>query len=41
MTGIDTKNLDLDAESVEVTGKGSQVRVAYFGNKTLQEIAVR
>ena len=34
LTGIDTKDLDLDAESVEVTGKGSRVRVAYFGNKT-------
>ena len=34
LTGIDTKDLDLDAESVEVTGKGSRVRVAYFGSKT-------
>ncbi|MGP0081022.1 tyrosine-type recombinase/integrase, partial [Mycobacterium sp.] len=34
LTGIDTKDLDLDAESVEVTGKASRVRVAYFGSKT-------
>lgn len=34
LTGIDTKDLDLDAESVEVIGKGSRVRVAYFGGKT-------
>jgi site-specific recombinase XerD len=34
LTGIDTKDLDLDAESVEVTGKGSRVRMAYFGSKT-------
>jgi site-specific recombinase XerD len=34
LTGIDTKDLDLDAESVEVIGKGSRVRVAYFGSKT-------
>jgi len=34
LTGIDTKDLDLDAESVEVTGKGSRVRVAYFGSRT-------
>jgi site-specific recombinase XerD len=34
LTGIDTKDLDLDAESVQVTGKASLVRVAYFGSKT-------
>jgi site-specific recombinase XerD len=34
LTGIDTKDLHLDADSVEVTGKGSRVRMAYFGSKT-------
>jgi site-specific recombinase XerD len=34
LTGIDMEDLDLDGESVEVTGKGSRVRMAYFGSKT-------
>ena len=34
LTGIDTKDLDIDAESVQVTGKGSRVRLAYFGSRT-------
>jgi site-specific recombinase XerC len=34
LTGIDIKHLDLDSESVEVTGKGSRVRNTYFGDKT-------
>lgn len=34
LTGIDIKDLDLDGESVRVTGKGSRVRMAYFGSKT-------
>jgi site-specific recombinase XerD len=34
LTGIDMEDLDLDAESVTVTGKGSRVRPAYFGSKT-------
>jgi hypothetical protein len=34
LTGIDMEDLDLDGESVKVTGKGSRVRMAYFGSKT-------
>jgi site-specific recombinase XerD len=34
LTGIDMGDLDLDGESVQVTGKGSRVRSAYFGAKT-------
>lgn len=34
VTGIDLGDLDLDHESVEVTGKGSRKRFAYFGAKT-------
>lgn len=34
LTGIEAKDLDLDSESVQVTGKGSRVRMAYFGSKT-------
>ena len=34
LTGIDTKDLDLDGESVAVTGKGSRVRMAYFASQT-------
>jgi site-specific recombinase XerD len=34
LVGIDCKDLDLDAGSVMVTGKGSRVRMAYFGAKT-------
>jgi site-specific recombinase XerC len=34
LTGIDLKHLDLDAGTVQVTGKGSRVRAAYFGSKT-------
>ncbi|ATD69182.1 MULTISPECIES: tyrosine-type recombinase/integrase [Gordonia] len=34
LTGIAVDDLDLDGESVVVTGKGSRVRVAYFGAKT-------
>ena len=38
VTGIDLVDLDLDAESVTVTGKGSRVRSAYFGAKTGQAL---
>ena len=38
VTGIDLDHLDLDAESVVVTGKGSRVRPAYFGAKTGQAL---
>jgi site-specific recombinase XerD len=34
LVGIDTKDLDLDAESVTVTGKGGRMRSAYFSAKT-------
>lgn len=34
LTGIDVKDLDLDGESVQVTGKGSRTRPAYFGART-------
>jgi site-specific recombinase XerD len=34
LTGIDAKDLNLDAESVQVTGQGSRVRMAYFGGRT-------
>jgi site-specific recombinase XerC len=34
LTGIDLEDLDLDGESVKVTGKGSRVRMAYFCGKT-------
>ncbi|MGE5697217.1 MAG: tyrosine-type recombinase/integrase [Candidatus Sericytochromatia bacterium] len=34
LTGINIDDLDLDGESVKVTGKGSRVRLAYFGSKT-------
>lgn len=38
LTGIDLDDLDLDGETVTVTGKGSRVRAAYFGAKTGQAI---
>ena len=38
VTGIDLDHLDLDAESITVTGKGSRVRAAYFGAKTGQAL---
>jgi site-specific recombinase XerD len=38
VTGIDVAHLDLDAESVVVTGKGSRVRPAYFGARTGQAL---
>jgi site-specific recombinase XerD len=38
LTGIDLADLDLDGESVTVTGKGSRVRAAYFGAKTAQAL---
>lgn len=38
LTGIDLDHLDLDAESVIVTGKGNRVRAAYFGAKTGQAL---
>lgn len=38
VTGIDLDHLDLDNESVEVTGKGSRKRFAYFGAKTGQAL---
>lgn len=38
LTGIDLDHLDLDAETVVVTGKGSRVRSAYFGAKTGQAL---
>lgn len=38
VTGIDLGDLDLDGESVRVTGKGSRVRNAYFGAKTGQAL---
>jgi len=38
VTGIDLDDLDLDAESVTVTGKGSRVRPAYFGARTGQAL---
>lgn len=38
LTGIDLEHLDLDAESVVVTGKGSRVRPAYFGARTGQAL---
>ena len=34
LTGIDLKDLDLDTATVQVTGKGSRVRAAYFGSRT-------
>jgi site-specific recombinase XerD len=34
LVGIDCKDLDLDAGSVAVTGKGSRMRMAYFGSRT-------
>jgi site-specific recombinase XerD len=34
LVGIDCNDLDLDAGSVTVTGKGSRVRMAYFGART-------
>jgi len=34
LTGIDLDDLDLEGESGKVVGKGSRVRMAYFGNKT-------
>jgi site-specific recombinase XerD len=36
--GIDLDQLDLDGESVTVTGKGSRVRPAYFGARTGQAL---
>ncbi len=38
VTGIDIEHLDLNAESVQITGKGSRVRFAYFGAKTGQAL---
>jgi site-specific recombinase XerD len=38
VTGINLTDLDLDGESVTVTGKGSRVRAAYFGAKTGQAL---
>lgn len=38
LTGIRLTDLDLDGESVVVTGKGSRVRFAYFGAKTGQAL---
>jgi site-specific recombinase XerD len=38
VTGIDLDHLDLDGESITVTGKGSRVRAAYFGAKTGQAL---
>jgi site-specific recombinase XerD len=38
VTGIDLEHLDLDGESVQVTGKGSRMRYAYFGAKTGQAL---
>lgn len=38
LTGIDLTDLDLDAETVTVTGKGSRIRNAYFGAKTSQAL---
>jgi len=38
VTGIDLGHLDLDGESVTVTGKGSRVRPAYFGARTEQAL---
>jgi site-specific recombinase XerD len=38
VTGIDIEHLDLDAETVTVTGKGSRVRAAYFGARTGQAL---
>ncbi len=38
VTGIDLDHLDLDGESVTVTGKGSRVRPAYFGARTGQAL---
>lgn len=38
LTGIDLVDLDLDAETVTVIGKGSRVRNAYFGAKTGQAL---
>lgn len=38
VTGIDLDHLDLDGETVTVTGKGSRVRAAYFGAKTGQAL---
>jgi site-specific recombinase XerD len=38
LTGIDLEHLDLDAESVVVTGKGARLRAAYFGAKTGQAL---
>jgi site-specific recombinase XerD len=34
LTGIDMEDLDLDGESVKVTGKGSRVRLAHFMSKS-------
>jgi site-specific recombinase XerD len=34
LTGIDEKDLDLDAESIAVMGKGSRQRLVYFSAKT-------
>ncbi|RFZ47543.1 Tyrosine recombinase XerC [Mycobacterium marinum] len=38
LTGIDLDHLDLDGETVTVTGKGSRVRAAYFGARTGQAL---
>lgn len=38
VTGIDLVDLDLDAETVTVTGKGSRIRPAYFGARTGQAL---
>lgn len=38
VTGIDLDHLDLDGEAVQVTGKGSRTRYAYFGVRTGQAL---
>jgi site-specific recombinase XerD len=38
VTGIELDDLDLDGESVRVTGKGSRARAAYFGARTGQAL---
>lgn len=38
LTGIRCEHLDLDAETVIVTGKGSRTRAAYFGARTGQAL---
>jgi site-specific recombinase XerD len=38
VTGLDLDHVDLDGETVTVTGKGSRVRPAYFGARTGQAL---